>query len=1107
MHRWCFVFVTLLGILSSNVAGFGPSRPLPAAEGALSTVLASSSATAAAATLDQATAVAAGDQHSLVLRNDGTVWGWGYNAAGQLGDGAAGGPTPTRVGNLAQVNAIAAGGSRSLALRDDGTVWTWGDGRPTPTPVAGLIDVAAIASGAGNNLALTRDGSVVTWAWAGTPTPVIGLTGIVALAAGQEHSLALKEDGTVWAWGANYYGQLGDGTRTSRATPAPVSGLAQVRAIASGISHSLAVKDDGTVWAWGYNGFGQLGDGTGTDRLAPVRVAGLTATRGVSAGGWHSVALMADGRLHSWGYNQHGQVGNGVASGYAGPWPATPVAVLGITDVSTLAAGGQHTLALTGDGRVWSWGADFLGQLGRGLPLAETPAPVGALVGVRAISAATWHSSALLTDGTVWTWGVNGAGELDGIVASQSRPTPARVEGLPPIEAISAGGASTLALASDGAVWGWGNAIHGFAPGRIVGLPTSTAVSAGGAWSLALGHDGTVWAWGQNLQGQLGDGTTTGRWAPAPVTGLAAIDSIAAGDSHNLALRSDGTVVAWGANDYGQLGDGTRTHRLTPVPVSGLVGIGSLAAGNTVSLALKTDGTVWQWGGNQLRPVLVPGLSGIESIAAGADEWILALKTDGTVWRWGIHAPVPALVSGLAGVTAIDAGYVHVIARLSDHSVWGWGSNGWGNFHGQLGRGTFDWRSTPGSVADGRTPSPGGLSVTAILPPQGPNTGLLLTGIQGAGFAQGAQARLRRSGQPADIIGTNSFVAADGRSMTAAFNLANRAGGSWDVVVINPSGASATLPGAFTITRPLTPTKPWTIMFYLAGDSRVDQLGEIYWKPLIDYLKVHVRKQHYSIAIMYDGASVGDTRFIAIGDDVVEERLGALDEAFTASPAALEAFVRWSGERLPATRRALVVASHGNWLGVTKDDTNPPPGFNTITYAQLRPALQALRDSFGPLDVLYLHACNQASMEAGYAVRGLANYVVASEEQFIIPARGSAGDMRQLHAYVERIAGTTTALELASAMASDYASYRAKQWSPYYTISIARTDRFDALLTRLDALANRLRQSLPHGGAALLRDHVQREVQRFDTTGDNRHSVSDDELIDLYAFARLSRRW
>ncbi|RYZ43249.1 MAG: kelch-like protein [Myxococcaceae bacterium] len=329
----------------------------------------------------------AGGVHDLAAKQDGTVWAWGYNHSGQLGDGTGTRRlTPVPVQGLTGVLALAAGYQHSLALKPDGTVWAWGynaqgqlgDGtltdRPRPVQVQALMGVAALVAGESHSLALKQDGTVWTWGYnaqgqlgdgtvmnRSSPVQVPGLTGVAAIAVGTRFTLALKPDGTVWAWGQNSDGQLGDGTVTTRLTPVQVQGLTGVAALAAGDSHTLALKQDGTVWAWGYNAQGQLGDGTATNRLTPVQAQGLTGVATLAAGFHYSLASKSDGTVWAWGRNSDGQFGDGTVSDRLTPQPMP-----GLTSGATLAAGYFHVLALKPDGTLWAWGNNTQGQLGDG---------------------------------------------------------------------------------------------------------------------------------------------------------------------------------------------------------------------------------------------------------------------------------------------------------------------------------------------------------------------------------------------------------------------------------------------------------------------------------------------------------------------------------------------------------------------------------------------------------------------------------------------------------------------------------------------------------------------------------------------------------------------
>jgi len=287
--------------------------------------------------------VAAGGYQSMALKSDGTVWAWGNNVYGQLGDGTTTNrSTPVQVGGLSGVVAVAAGAYHSMALKSDGTVWAWGRN---------------FGGSLGDGTTLDRS----------TPVQVLGLTGVSALAAGRWYGMALKSDGTVWAWGANGYGQLGDGTKANRSTPVQVIGLTGVSALAAGELSSMALKSDGTVWTWGYNGYGNLGDGTTTNRSTPVQVLGLTGVSALAAGYDRSMALKSNGTVWAWGMKS----GDGTPTARL-----TPVQVLGLTGVSALAAGANHSMALKSDGTVWAWGNNGAGQLGDGTTNSYQLTPV-----------------------------------------------------------------------------------------------------------------------------------------------------------------------------------------------------------------------------------------------------------------------------------------------------------------------------------------------------------------------------------------------------------------------------------------------------------------------------------------------------------------------------------------------------------------------------------------------------------------------------------------------------------------------------------------------------------------------------------------------------------
>jgi alpha-tubulin suppressor-like RCC1 family protein len=356
----------------------------------------------AVADYDIVGSVAAGRAHVLLLKSDGTLYGWGANDYGQLGDGTGTERrTPVAAGSgLSGVVSIAVGGDHALALKSDGSVVAWGrndsqlgDGTVTnryePVAVlsggAPLTGVVAIAAGMYHSLALKSDGTV--WRW-GTHTAenettnyqavqVPNLTGVTAIAAGANHSLALKTDGTgvgtVWTWGRNTEGQLGDGTTTDRLIPESVTNDAT--AVLGGALHTLIVKSDGSIVGAGRNDKGQLGDGTATSRTSLQTAFTTSGVTKLSAGGYHTLAIKSDGKVWGSGYNSTGEVGVGSIVQINSPTQAA-----NLYDVVSLSAGRQipnifftastNAAAITADGRVWTWGANFFGQLGDGSGLA-----------------------------------------------------------------------------------------------------------------------------------------------------------------------------------------------------------------------------------------------------------------------------------------------------------------------------------------------------------------------------------------------------------------------------------------------------------------------------------------------------------------------------------------------------------------------------------------------------------------------------------------------------------------------------------------------------------------------------------------------------------------
>ena len=343
---------------------------------------------AVTSTAQPVTKIAAGAEHSLFLKSDGSLWAMGWNFYGALGDGTFFNQTdrPEQI-VASNVIAIAAGSWHSLFLKKDGSLWAMGQGYygqlgggtydPTNKPEQIVaVNVTAIAAGDGFSLFLKRDGSL--WAMGDNEFGQLGdgfsgfniqtnqpeqivASNVTAIAAGDAQSLILKSDGSLWAMGRNL-GQLGDGTYNNTNQPEQIV-ASNVTAIATGWVHSLFLKNDGSLWAMGWNDDGQLGDGTynTTNRPEQIVASNVTAIAvSAEAQGKHSLFIKSDGSLWAMGYNQFGQLGDGTTNNVNIPEKIVA------SNVTAIAAGAAHSLFLKNDGSLWGMGTNIYGQLGDG---------------------------------------------------------------------------------------------------------------------------------------------------------------------------------------------------------------------------------------------------------------------------------------------------------------------------------------------------------------------------------------------------------------------------------------------------------------------------------------------------------------------------------------------------------------------------------------------------------------------------------------------------------------------------------------------------------------------------------------------------------------------
>jgi len=662
------------------------------------------------------TLVATGGGHACLVRADGSVWCWGRNDHGQIGD-ASRTPRalPVRVPGISHPRAIAAGDRHTCAADMSGNVLCWG-----------ADDTGQLGDGADMDQGLPRE--------------VAGLSNVTALAAGKDFTCALGQDKTVRCWGDDTAGQLGDsGSPQTRRLPAVVAALSpNITALSASWQHVCAIDTAKTLLCWGANGAGQIGDGTTIGPRPPTTpVAPLPAQVSAVAAGHDHTCALAGGDLYCWGDNGQGQVVKGTPSApiatpqsITGPDLLDPAAVVAggqftcikgggdatsgspitcwgatdqeqtgggvpVKDATAVAAGAGFACALAADGALFCWGDNHFGQLAiGGDTVRTTAAPVPGLAQVGALAAGGAHNCATAADAAgapaLFCWGANGSSQL-GNLSSADAPSPTRIPSLQPI-GIAAGQAHTCAFAADKELrcWGAGAAGQlGQPPGmdNVITSPTVTdlggvpggdgvyAVAAGAAHTcVAATISASVLCFGLNSDGQLGKPIQDAPGGPSPVASLLSRDkpaSLAAGDAHTCAV-DDGVVSCWGAGDQGQLGDGSIDGHATPAPVT--LGNGATTADAVVAGAAHTcalaGGKIICWGrnaeGQAGSPTQIPLVS-------------------------------PALVQDMSQTVAVAvaAGARHTCAIFSDATVRCWGANE----SGQLGDGTVDSKNKPVPVA------------------------------------------------------------------------------------------------------------------------------------------------------------------------------------------------------------------------------------------------------------------------------------------------------------------------------------------------------------------------------------------------------------------------
>ncbi len=655
------------------------------------------------ATASPSDALIAGGDITCMKHTDGKAHCWGFGNHGQLTN--AGRPSlyaPSEI-NLTSIAGLAVGPQHICAILSDSTVKCWGSGQN------GEI-------GTGTDVVSQQI----------TPQTVLGsLSGVTQLALGGKFSCALLTDSTVRCWGLNSAGVFGNGTTTNSNVPIPGPAGTFTQITANGNS-ACGLRSDYSVQCWGNNSTGQLGNNTTTNSTIPVNVSGITTAVELASGDGFHCARLSDATVQCWGAGAFGQLGNGSTTN-----ALTPQVVSGLTGIIGLAGGGagktNHMCAFSGS-IVKCWGMNYLNQVGTGTPSASvvSPVTVTGLTGVTSMARGQNHTCARKSDGTTLCWGNNKDGQLgyglnlDMLPRQVTHPSVSAT-----VAQVVLGDAATCVRTVSQEVQCWGENFDGqlgtgdnFPRTEAVTVAVSTVTSLQGngdfnGFSLCAVSGGGIKCWGSNGGGQLGNGNTTPQNTPVTVTPFSGALSLGGGPYHRCAVFVDGSMKCTGGNNYGQLGNASITNSTTPVVASALTSesIMSVGGGFGNTYAINAAGILFSVGygvdgglgdnttTNTTSPTVVLGITNATQ-AIGVYTAACAVHTSGKVSCWGegpLGIPTggqqnaPVRVSSLNGVSRLAAGQRHVCA-LKSGTVWCWGGS---TGMGELGTGSTQNSSTP----------------------------------------------------------------------------------------------------------------------------------------------------------------------------------------------------------------------------------------------------------------------------------------------------------------------------------------------------------------------------------------------------------------------------
>lgn len=570
---------------------------------------------------------------TLGIKTDGTLYAWGLNNYGQLGDGTTEDKlVPTQIGSDTDWQKVSAGGFHSVALKSDGTLHAWGannygqlgDGtkvnRSEPTLIPLTSGTWSSVDAAEDHTVAVSGGYLYGWGHnefgqiglnsgsevSITSPTLIGSDGDWDFAeTGYGHTLASKFDGSLYSLGLNDFGQIGDGTTSNKRTPTFVTTGIRRFTICAGGNMSIAITMDNSLLAWGWNRYGQLGDGSGQFIDQPIRIGHDYNWQTVDGGSVHSLGLKTNGELYGWGSNNSYQLNSSRIDSHQ------PIQIGLDSDWATVSAGGNYSLAVKHDRTLYQWG-----RLSNFSSYIRDPSQISTEDNWDIISVGDEHALATKTNGTLYSWGHNAYGKLgNGLDTSDSGAsyyTPVMIETLSNCKFIIAGEESSTAITEGGSLYSWGSyidsALYSYNPYyKVPTLQTAytdwESMAMGGnspnsTFVIGLREPQIFMAWGGNGSGQLGIGSTESTSDPTQVGYDMDWSGCSAGDGHVIALKDDGSIYGWGANQYGQLGDGTYTGKTFPTQLASNDDWTFVSAGNNYTLAIKDNGTLYGWGDN-----------------------------------------------------------------------------------------------------------------------------------------------------------------------------------------------------------------------------------------------------------------------------------------------------------------------------------------------------------------------------------------------------------------------------------------------------------------------------------------------------------------------------